>query len=209
MAGIAGVLLAGGLGQRMGGVDKCLQRISGFSLLERALTRAGSQVDMLLLNVNGDPSRFPLYHLPVVADTLPGYPGPLAGILAALEYLRDNEPAFHLLASFPSDTPWFPCDFVSCCVEAIDSEQTEMAVASSAGRRHPVFGVWPVSCAALMRQSLIDEERKIDRFTARFRLSVVDWQSEPVDPFFNINTPEDLARAEDLAAQMDADSRDT
>ena len=198
-AGVAGILLAGGQARRMGGGDKCLRPLGGKTLLARIVECAVPQVDTLALNANGDPARFADFGLPVVADVVEGFAGPLAGVLTGMEWARANAPDCGWIATFPTDAPFMPPDLVSRMLAAVADDQADLACAASAGRTHPVVGLWPIGLADALRQALVGEEmRKIDRWTARYRLAVVDWQAVPVDPFFNANRPEDLAEAERL-----------
>ncbi|MCH9011840.1 MAG: molybdenum cofactor guanylyltransferase MobA [Proteobacteria bacterium] len=199
---VAGVLLAGGLSRRMGGGDKCLLKLGGRTLLERVIERARPQVSALVLNANGDPARFASYGLPVTADAVKGFAGPLAGVLTGLEWAARNAPGCHWVASFATDAPFLPTDMVQRMVDALAAEHAEMACAASGGRAHPVFGLWPVSLADALRRALVAEEvRKVDVWTARYRLIEVDFPAEPIDPFFNANRPEDLEAAERLLAE--------
>jgi molybdopterin-guanine dinucleotide biosynthesis protein A len=201
-----GVLLAGGLARRMGGGDKPMRTIGGRTILERVITRLKPQCDRLILNANGDPARFAAFGLPVVADDVPDFPGPLAGILAALDWTAANRPAVAWVLSAAADCPFLPRDLVSRLHAARAAENAQLAVAASDGQSHPVIGLWRVDLREALRHSLtIENIRKIDRWTARYRLATVTWPAEPFDPFFNANTVEDVAEAERLAA-LDAAS---
>ena len=196
-----GVLLAGGLARRMGGGDKPMRTIGGRTILERVIARLSPQCSGLILNANGDPARFAAFGLEVVADDVPGFPGPLAGILAALDWTAANRPEIEWVLSAAGDCPFLPSDLVARLHEARDREQAQLAVAASAGQSHPVIGLWPVSLRDALRQALVVEDiRKIDRWTARYPLATVSWPIAPLDPFFNANTVEDIAEAERLAA---------
>ena len=200
---VAGVLLAGGLSRRMGGGDKCLRALGGRTLLERVIERARPQVSALVLNANGDPARFASYGLPVTADAVKGFAGPLAGVLTGLEWAARNAPECEWVASFATDAPFLPTDMVQRMVDALAAERAEMACAASGGRAHPVFGLWPVSLADALRRALVAEEvRKVDVWTARYRLIEVEFPVEPIDPFFNANRPEDLKAAEEALARL-------
>ncbi|MCH7540807.1 MAG: molybdenum cofactor guanylyltransferase MobA [Proteobacteria bacterium] len=200
---VAGVLLAGGLSRRMGGGDKCLRALGGRTLLERVIERARPQVSALVLNANGDPARFASYGLPVTADAVKGFAGPLAGVLTGLEWAARNAPECEWVASFATDAPFLPTDMVQRMVDALAAEHAEMACAASGGRAHPVFGLWPVSLADALRRALVAEEvRKVDVWTARYRLIEVEFPVEPIDPFFNANRPEDLKAAEEALARL-------
>ena len=195
-----GVVLAGGLARRMGGGDKPMRQIGGRAILAHVVERLAPQCDGLVLNANGDPARFAAFDLPVIADTVADNPGPLAGVLAALDWAADNRPQVQWVVSVAGDCPFLPRDLVSRLHGARLRDGAELAVAASGGRSHPVIGLWQVALRGDLRQALVDEDlRKIDRWTARYRLATVSWAAEPVDPFFNANTVEDLSEAERLA----------
>jgi molybdopterin-guanine dinucleotide biosynthesis protein A len=192
------VVLAGGLARRMGGGDKPLRTLAGRPLLDHLLQRLAPQVPALILNANGDPSRFAAYGRPVVADTLPDHPGPLAGILAALDWAAEHRPDLPWVASAPGDSPFIPTDLVARLHAAREAASLPLACARSAGQAHPPIGLWPVALRDDLRAALLAGERKIDRWTARHGCAQADWPAEPIDPFFNANAPEDLAEAERL-----------
>lgn len=196
---VAGVILAGGLSRRMGGGDKCLRALGGRAVLAHVIERARPQVDALVLNANGDAGRFAAFGLPVAPDVIEGFAGPLAGVLTGMEWAAARDSAPPWLASFAADAPFFPRDLVARLRAAIAREHAEMACARSAGHDHPVFGLWPVILRHDLRRGLREEGiRKVDVWTARYRLAVEDFAADPVDPFFNANTPLDLAEAERL-----------
>ena len=201
--GIVGVLLAGGQARRMGGGDKCLRELAGETLLARAVGRLEGQVSRLVLNANGDPARLSGFRLPVVADPVDGFAGPLAGVLAGLEWAASQAPGAEWVVTVPTDAPAFPLDLVERLVDAVSRDGADLACASSGGRRHPVFGLWPVALRGALREALVDRDvRKVDAFTGGYRLAVADWPVEPVDPFLNVNRPDDLADAERKIAAM-------
>ncbi len=196
---IVGVLLAGGQSRRMGGGDKTLNDLDGRPLLGHIVERAQPQVDTLILNANGDPARFAEYSLPVVADTVDGFVGPLAGVLTGQEWARENTPDAKWVVTMATDTPFFPTDLVARLAVAIEENSADMAMATSGGNRHPVFGMWPVGLADDLRHALvIDGVRKVLHWTDRFNLVQVDFSTDPYDPFFNVNRPEDLQQAKRL-----------
>jgi molybdopterin-guanine dinucleotide biosynthesis protein A len=198
---IPGVLLAGGLARRMGGGDKPMREIAGRTILERVIARLAPQCDGLILNANGDPARFAAFGLPVIADSVADFPGPLAGILAALDWTAANRPGVSLVLSAAADCPFLPRDLVSRLYRALAEQDAQLAVAASDGQTHPVVGLWSVTLREELRYALVVEDvRKIDRWTARHRLATVTWPTKPFDPFFNANTVEDIAEAERLAA---------
>jgi molybdopterin-guanine dinucleotide biosynthesis protein A len=196
---VVGVLLAGGLSRRMGGRDKMLRPIGNETILSRVIARMAPQTRYLLLNANGDPARFAAFGLPVVPDSIEGHAGPLAGVLTGMEWAATHAPDCPWVLTAPTDAPFLPEDLAPRLLAGVDSQQADMACASSGGRSHPVCGLWPVRLAADLRRAMTDENiRKVDVWTARYRLAVVDWPTDPVNPFFNANTPEDLAEAERL-----------
>jgi len=198
---VAGVLLAGGQARRMGGGDKCLRELAGEPILARVVARARPQVAALVLNANGDAARFAAFGLPVAADVIAGYAGPLAGVLTGLDWAAEHAPGCRWLASFATDSPFLPADLVARLAAAVEAEGADLACAASAGRTHPVFGLWPLALREELREAMTREDmRKIDAWTARYRLAVVEFAAAPVDPFFNTNRPEDLAEAERLLA---------
>ena len=198
---IPGVLLAGGLARRMGGGDKPMRQIAGRTILDRVIARLAPQCDGLILNANGDPARFATFGLPVIADGVADFPGPLAGILAALDWAAANRPDVSLVLSAAADCPFLPRDLVSRLHQALIAEEAELAVAASDGQSHPVIGLWSVALREELRHALVVEDvRKIDRWTARYPLATVTWSTKPLDPFFNANTAEDIAKADRLAA---------
>lgn len=199
ITGVIGILLAGGRARRMGGGDKCLRPLAGRTLLARIIERARPQVDALVLNANGDPARFAAFGLPVAPDVIEGFAGPLAGVLTGMDWAAANAPAARWIATFPTDAPFLPSDMVARLLAAVADDAAELACAASAGRAHPVAGLWPVALRADLRRAMQDEDmRKIDAWTARYRLARVDWPADAIDPFFNANQPEDLAEAERL-----------
>ena len=198
-----GLLLAGGLSRRMGGGDKSLRLLAGRPLIAHVIDRLRFQVDALVLNANGDPARFAQFGLPVVADSIPDFAGPLAGILAGLDWAAENRPDCPFVISVATDAPFLPEDLVSRLVEAIEVNGAELACAESDGQPHPVIGLWPVWLRDGLRAALVEEGiRKVDRWTARYRLATVPFADRPVDPFFNANRPEDLERAERLLVEL-------
>jgi molybdenum cofactor guanylyltransferase len=200
---ILGLVLAGGLARRMGGGDKARIRIGGKTILERVLVRLQPQCSGVILNANGDPARFADTGLPVVVDSVPDFAGPLAGILAGLDWAASNAPDIADIVSVPGDCPFLPGDLVARLATARGAASLPLACARSGEWRHPVIGLWPVALRDDLRRALIDESlHKIEAWTARYGVAIVDWPSTPVDPFFNVNTPEDAAEAERIAAQQ-------
>jgi molybdopterin-guanine dinucleotide biosynthesis protein A len=186
-----GVILAGGLARRMGGGDKPLRALGGRPMLDHVVARLAPQCAALALNANGDAARFAAWGLPVWPDPLPDHPGPLAGILAALE-----NATLPWVVTMPGDTPFLPLDLVARLHAAREAAGAAIACAASGGQAHPPVALWPRALAADLRAALLDGERKIDRWTARHGVALADWPAAPFDPFFNANTPEELAEAE-------------
>jgi molybdopterin-guanine dinucleotide biosynthesis protein A len=196
-----GVVLAGGLARRMGGGDKPLREIGGRAILARVIARLERQCEGVAINANGDPRRFASFGLPVIADGVKDHPGPLAGILAALDWAATARPNATCVLTAAGDCPFLPRDLVARLSQAMIAERAEIAVAASGGRSHPVIGLWSVALRDALREALVGEGlRKVSRWAARYRLAVADWPTEPFDPFFNANSLDDLAEAERLAA---------
>jgi molybdopterin-guanine dinucleotide biosynthesis protein A len=203
-AATLGLVLAGGLARRMGGGDKILLRIGGATILERVLERMRPQCAALILNANGDPARFDATGLPVVADSVPDFAGPLAGILAGLDWAAQHAPDVEWIASVPGDCPFLPRDLVSRLHASRLAADAPLACARSGEWRHPVVGLWPVALREDLRRALLEQGlRKIEIWTARHGVAIAEWPDKPLDPFFNVNTPEDAAAAERLAAQAE------
>lgn len=192
------VILAGGKATRMGGGDKPLKSVAGETILAHVIRRTGAMHRPTVLNANGDPARFAAFPFPVVADALDDYPGPLAGILAGLDWAAQH--GLTDMLSVPGDCPFIPEDLLEHLEEARHIAKLPLACAASGGWAHPVIGLWPVSIREDLRAALMAGERKIDRFTARFGCASAEWAIDPVDPFFNVNTPEELVEAERIAA---------
>ncbi len=198
---IVGVILAGGRAERMGGGDKCLRQVGGQTILARVIERVRPQVEALVLNANGDPARFAAYGLPVAPDSIPDFAGPLAGVLAGLDWSAAHHPQARYVVTAPADGPFVPRDLVARLAEALLAEDAELVMAASGVQSYPVVGLWPVALRDAMRDALANEGlHKVDAWTRRFRRAVAAFSADPVDPFFNANTPEQLAEAERLAA---------
>ncbi len=186
----------------MGGGDKPLKTVGGVTILDRVIGRLSPQCTSLLLNANGDPSRFAATGLPVVADDVPDFAGPLAGVLAGLDWAAAHAPGIDYVASAPGDCPFLPRDLVARLHEARQQSGMPLACARSGEWRHPVVALWPVALRADLRQAVTAEGlRKIEVWTARHGVALADWPAAPVDPFFNVNTPEDAEAADRLAMQ--------
>jgi molybdopterin-guanine dinucleotide biosynthesis protein A len=201
MPPVLGVILAGGLSRRMGGGDKPLLRLGGRTLLDRVRERFAPQCRAgLILNANGDPTRFSGFHGPIVPDDVPGHPGPLAGILAALDHAALHHPAVTHVASVTGDAPFLPLDLVSRLAEA--GSTAPITVAASNGRQHFTTALWSLTLRGDLRAALVErEERRVGAYLARHGAIAVEWPAAPRDPFLNVNTPEDLALAEGLLAE--------
>lgn len=187
----------------MGGGDKALIEIGGRTILARVLDTLRPQTSGLALNANGDPARFAPFGLPVIADDMEDFAGPLAGILAGLDYLAKVSPQIERMVSVPGDCPFLPRDLVARLHDVREREGKPLACAKSGDWRHPVVGLWPVRLREDLRKALREENlRKIEVWTARHGIAIAEWPDTPVDPFFNVNTPEDRARAEEIAGQL-------
>jgi len=198
-----GLVLAGGLARRMGGGDKARIHVGGKTILERVLARLTPQCARVILNANGDPARFADAGLPVVADSVPDFAGPLAGILAGLDWAAAHAPDIAEVVSVPGDCPFLPRDLVSRLFAARASVAKPLACAQSGDWRHPVVAVWPVTLRNDLRRALLEEGlRKIEAWTARHGVAIAEWPNTPFDPFFNVNTPADAAEAERIAVEQ-------
>ncbi len=194
-----GVILAGGLARRMGGGDKALRTVGGQAVLARLIARLAPQVARLVLNANEDPARFAAFGLPVAGDDLPDRPGPLAGVLAGLDWAARFAPGVPWVVTAPGDAPFLPEDLVAR-LHAGRGGAT-LACAASGGRTHPVVALWPVALRHDLRRALLEEGlRKVGAYVGRHGPAVVEWPVGGKDPFFNVNTPADLANADRLAA---------
>ncbi len=200
---VAGTVLAGGLARRMGGGAKGMLDLGGCSLLDHVIARLRPQVRMMVLNTNDDDPHLASSAFSLAPDMLPGRPGPLAGVLAGLDWVFANVPGLNWIVTVPTDTPFLPADLVERLCDAVQGSGADMACAASAGRRHPVVGLWPVHVRNDLRDALIREGvRKIDAWTGRYRVAEASFSDRPVNPFFNINTPEDLEEARALLARL-------
>jgi molybdopterin-guanine dinucleotide biosynthesis protein A len=202
-----GLVLAGGLARRMGGGDKARIEIGGVTILDRVLATLSAQCTGIILNANGDPERFADTGCPVVPDNVPGHPGPLAGILAGLDWLAEQGNGIEWIVSVPGDCPFLPDDLVERLHLARREKGTgvPLACARSGEWRHPTVGLWPLALRADLRKALVQEDlRKIEIWTARHGIAIADWPDQPIDPFFNVNTPEDAERASRIAMQYAA-----
>jgi molybdopterin-guanine dinucleotide biosynthesis protein A len=199
-----GLVLAGGLARRMGGGDKARIQIGGRTILQRVLDCLAPQCARVIINANGDPARFADAGLPVVADSVPDFAGPLAGILAGLDWAAAHAPQLEWVLSVPGDCPFLPDDLLARLHRARSAAATPLACARSGEWRHPVVALWPIALREDLRHALTHEGlHKIEIWTARHGIAIADWPDQPVDPFFNVNTPDDAARAQQIAALYD------
>jgi molybdenum cofactor guanylyltransferase len=199
-----GLVLAGGLARRMGGGDKARIEIGGVSILDRVLATLSAQCTGIVINANGDPKRFADTGVTVVPDNISGNPGPLAGILAGLDWLAAQNNGIEWILSVPGDCPFLPDDLVERLHQArrMMGAGVPLACARSGEWRHPVVGLWPLALRANLRKTLVDEDlRKIEVWTARHGIAIADWPDQPIDPFFNVNTPEDAIKAASIISR--------
>jgi molybdenum cofactor guanylyltransferase len=205
-AAVTGVLLAGGQSRRMGGGDKGLLDLAGKPMLAHVIERLAPQVDRMAINANGDPARFAAFGLPVVADSVPDFAGPLAGVLAGMRWSRTNAPDARWIATAAGDAPLLPADLVARCLETLKGQAGAIALAQSAGGLHPVIGLWPVALADDLEAQLAAGVRKVLHWTDRHGTVPVPFGTVRVgeadlDPFFNANTPEELDRLRAVMAR--------
>ncbi len=202
---ITGVVIAGGRSTRMGFSEKALVDLAGRPMIEHVIDRMRPQVGRLVINANGEPARFAAFGLPVVADTLEGHAGPLAGLQAGLEWARRETPDARFVASAAADSPFLPSDLVARLHAAIEEAGASSAIAAAGGAWTPIAGVWSVALAEELNEALRQGVRAVHRFAAAQGSAVVDFPlveigGESIDPFFNVNTPEDLDKARALLA---------
>ena len=191
-----GVILAGGQSTRMGGGDKGLLTLGDRPILQHVIDRLKEQTRAIALNANGDPARFAAYNLSVIPDSVGDFAGPLAGVLAGLDWAAEQN-ATHIVTA-AADTPFFPADLVSSLTLAAEIQGKPIALARTENGRHPTFGFWPVALRDDLRAALESGIRKVVQWTDAHGTAMADFHDTRFDPFFNVNTPEDLKRAEQL-----------
>lgn len=198
---VAGLVLAGGQSRRMGGGDKSLRSLGGRPMIAHVIDRLAPQVRLLAISANSDPALFRRFGLPVLPDPVAGFPGPLAGVLAGMVWAA-RDPALTHLATVATDTPFFPRDLVAQLLG--QAAGGRIVLARSFGRRQPVFGLWPLALRDELADWLVTgDSRSVQDWAKRHSLADVDFTPVEVgapDPFFNANTPEDLAAAEAMLA---------
>jgi molybdopterin-guanine dinucleotide biosynthesis protein A len=205
---IAGLVLAGGLSRRMGGGDKSLKQLGRRPMLSRVIERLAPQVGAMVLNANGDPARFEPFGLPIVSDPIEGFAGPLAGVLAGMAWAEGCGGPFTHVVSVASDTPFFPADLVDRFIAAAEGQPRRIVLAASDGNRHPVFGLWPIALKHDLEQWMTGTDTyKVLAWTGRHDcvlcgFDMVALGERHIDPFFNANTPEELAEAEGLLSEL-------
>ena len=193
------MLLAGGTARRMGGGDKPLTLLAGRPILAHVIARIAPQVGALAINANGDPARFAAFGYPVIADRIQGNPGPLAGIHSGMDWAATHHPQATTIVTVPTDLPFLPIDLVARLQRAKIDTDADIAVARSDGQSHPVVALWPIEYAAELQRALTQEDmRKVTLFAGRHRIVHVDFPTDAIDPFFNINTPDQLRQAQAL-----------
>jgi molybdenum cofactor guanylyltransferase len=198
------IVLAGGRATRMAGADKASQMLGRKPLIAHVLAALEPQCDAMVINANGDAARFAALGVPVVPDDVPGFAGPLAGILAGLDYLAARHPDLAYAVSAATDTPFLPDDLVARLDAARLAAKAEIAIARSDNIVHPTFALWPVDLRDDLRTALVDEDlHRVTTFFSRYRCAYADWSTVSFDPFFNVNTPDDLRVAEEILAQRD------
>ena len=194
---VPAVILAGGRAKRMGGCDKCLLTLDGVPVLRRILATLAPQCSGVLLNANGNPARFAAFAAPVLPDAVPGFAGPLAGLLTGMAWARAHHPQATHIVSVAGDMPFLPDDLVARLSEGLEQAGAEIAFASDGDRDHPVIGLWPVRLAPDLERTLRETDvRAVHRWMASYRIVRCRF---PDDTFANLNTPDDLARAQSRA----------
>ena len=204
-ASVTGVVLAGGLSRRMGGGDKGMLALAGKPMLEHVIGRLRPQVGAMVINANGDATRFAQFDLPVVADTIEGFVGPLAGVLAGMRWSARHTPEASHIVTAAGDAPLLPTDVVARLMAAVEERPRGIALARSQGELHPVIGVWPVALADDLQADVESGVRKVLRWTDKHGTVGVDFPMQrlggrELDPFYNANTPEELDELRALLA---------
>jgi molybdenum cofactor guanylyltransferase len=202
---VTGVVIAGGRSSRMDHREKALLDLAGEPMIKRVAERLRPQVGRMVINANGDPKRFAQFGWPIFADTMEGHEGPLAGLQAGLQWARAETPDALFIASVAADTPFIPDDLVARLLAAREDAGASSAIASSDGEWTPVVGVWSVALSDTLAEALRQGIRAVHRFATAQGSAVVEFPfveigGEPIDPFFNVNTPEDLEKARALLA---------
>lgn len=198
---ILALILAGGLGRRMEGRSKPLLRLDGKTLIERVAEAARAQCGAVALNLHdSEPETAAPYEylgLSVATDAAPGRLGPLAGILGGMNFAAAHCRQAEFILSLPCDCPFLPPDLATRLLESARSSKSGLACAASGGRRHPVVALWPIALRVELRHALLDDDvRGVGQFQRIYDMAVAEWAATPHDPFFNVNTPDDLAYAE-------------
>jgi molybdopterin-guanine dinucleotide biosynthesis protein A len=205
---IAGIVLAGGLSRRMGGGDKGLTILGGRPILDHVIGRFAPQVDGLAINANGAAARFAAFGLDVVADGVAGFVGPLAGVLAGLDWAAQRMAGATHVVTVPGDGPFLPSSLVDRLVGAAAATGRPLASVAWRGQANPVIGLWPLQLRDDLRSALaVEGLRKVDVWTARHGVAIADFSADPLDPFFNVNSPEDLVLAQARLAEAVTDRR--
>lgn len=200
------VILAGGRSRRMDGADKAFSVLGGESLLARTITRIRPQVSSLVISANDESRRFSQWNIPTVADAEGPDLGPLAGILAGMQWLKEKIPQAEHIISVPVDTPFLPENFVRRLLEENNKTLADIVIAVSSGRSHFVSALWSLSLAHHLHEFLVgDGPRKVETFVRQQSTAEVKFSDKGIDPFFNANTPEDLAVAEEMLIAMSED----
>jgi len=197
------VILAGGLSRRMGGGDKCLRLLAGEPMLHHTVRVMTGQATTMVINANGDPARFAEFSLPVTPDTIEGFAGPLAGVVAGLDWAATHSPDTSHVLSVPSDAPFLPPNLAAKLLAAVDNRPRRIALAQSGGKTHPVVGLWPTALTDDLRGALNEGVRKVLHWTDRHDTVFVEFEEQVtpggvVDPFYNANTQEDMELAEQI-----------
>lgn len=200
-----GVILAGGLSRRMKGHEKTLLDLAGKPLIEHAILRLTPQVNEIVINANGDPKRFSNFGVPIISDIIHGNPGPLAGVLAGLVWAKEK--GYHNIVTVAGDTPFFPSHLVKHLKSTAMTEDAQICLAATTVSkkglmRHPTFGLWPVDLSDNLHQAILDGIHKVVVWTDRHRHAIATFETETIDPFFNINHPEDLELAETIVSEL-------
>jgi molybdenum cofactor guanylyltransferase len=208
LSAVVGAVLAGGQARRLGARGKSAHMLGGRPLIRHVYDRVRDQVGEVVVNGSPETARLLAANVRSVSDltadgAIEGRAGPLVGILSVLEWAADERPGVEWIATFPTDTPFLPKDFVARARNALSGDGADIACAASGGRVHPVVGVWPVGLAPALRRMVVDDGvRRADAILETFGVARIKYEPEPVDPFFNVNTADDLAAAEELLSGL-------
>ena len=193
---ILGVILAGGLSRRMGGKNKFLKKINNNVIIDLIIERAKKQVDKLIINVNNEIPYLSKFNLSIIPDIVKGYKGPLAGVLSGMSWAKKQSKNIDYIATFACDAPFFPKNLVQNLLSEIKNDNLDIIIPKYNGQKHPVFGIWSVDLIDSLKKYIVEDDlQKVDTWIIKHKFKILDFKNLKYDPFFNINTPEELSKA--------------